>query len=54
MKWYLNGSLVSTDSMSYTWNVDKGMNSIKFKGSNGNEYVDKTWLIVIYQDMQVI
>lgn len=54
MNWYLDGNHVSTNSKSFNWTVEEGTHSIKFKGSNKNGSVDKTWLIVIYQKMQVI
>jgi hypothetical protein len=43
MKWYVNGNLVSSGSMDYTWKVLSGTNTIMFSGSNANGGVVQTW-----------
>ncbi|WMW25423.1 dockerin type I domain-containing protein [Methanolobus sediminis] len=45
MKWYINGNLVLSGSMDYTWDILSGTNTIMFTGSNANGAVVQTWEI---------
>ncbi|MDK2940028.1 MAG: hypothetical protein PWQ51_2193, partial [Methanolobus sp.] len=45
MKWYVNGNLVSSGSMDYTWKVESGSTTIMFSGFNSNGAVVQTWEI---------
>jgi parallel beta-helix repeat protein len=45
MKWYVNGNLVSSGSMDYTWEVASGTNTVMFTGFNANGAVVQTWEI---------
>ncbi|WP_143072316.1 Ig-like domain-containing protein [Methanolobus profundi] len=43
MKWYVNGNLRSSGSMTYDWTVETGSHTIMFAGSNSNGAVVQTW-----------
>ncbi|MCK4518254.1 hypothetical protein KAT92_05755, partial [Candidatus Babeliales bacterium] len=43
MNWYLDGTLVSSGSMDYTWTVTDSGHTIEFEGSNANGAVSQTW-----------
>lgn len=45
MKWYVDGSLVSSGSMEYNWNILAGSHTILFEGSNPNGAVVQSWSI---------
>ncbi|AKB25974.1 hypothetical protein MSMTP_2505 [Methanosarcina sp. MTP4] len=48
MEWYVDGSLVSEGSLSYTWKVTEGGHAIEFIGSNENGTVSQSWNIGEY------
>lgn len=43
MEWYVNGSLVSSGAMNYTWTVIEGNPVIEFKGESENGNVSHVW-----------
>ncbi|WP_154717754.1 Ig-like domain-containing protein [Methanolobus vulcani] len=52
MKWYVNGNLVSSGSMDYTWEVESGTTTIMFSGFNSNGAVVQTWEITEGETVQ--
>jgi hypothetical protein len=45
MRWYVDGSLVSSGSLEYNWNIKKGSHTIHFEGANTNGAVMQSWSV---------
>jgi hypothetical protein len=45
MNWYVDGSLVSSGSLGYNWNIQEGSHTIHFEGVNANGAVMQSWSI---------
>jgi hypothetical protein len=45
MKWYVDGSQVSSGSLEYNWNIQEGSHTIHFEGANANGAVMQSWSI---------